>query len=34
LPAGNAESAIKEAIKRFGIADTEQYKRLAARPVK
>jgi hypothetical protein len=30
----DAEQAIKEAIRQFGIADPEQKKRLAAQPVK
>ena len=34
VDAPDAETAIKEAIKRYGITDREQQKRLAARRVK
>ena len=34
VEAPDAEQAIEEAIRQFGIADPEQQKRLAAQPVK
>jgi hypothetical protein len=34
VEAPDAESAIKEAIKKFDITDREQQERLAARPIK